>query len=300
MTTDEAGRIWNRRVPKRFIDTHVHLWNRTGALSYQWLDVDDDTSLGSLSEVRFDLWDAQRFLDDVRHHRPERVVHVQAADGAGDSAPESAWLQTQADKHGVPNAFVAGIGLRSDDLEAALDAQSDFPQFRGVRDMSTMGAIGSDLSCGLGALERRGLSWEAALTWEEMDALRALAHEHPNLPIALGHAGFPLERTEEYFANWSRALRSLGSATNVVCKVSGLGMSDHRWTTQSWRPLIDTCLEAFGPDRCMFGSNWPLDRIYASYDAVVGAVADIVSDLSPNESDDFWYGTATRFYQLNG
>jgi predicted TIM-barrel fold metal-dependent hydrolase len=299
MTNDTAGRTTSL-VPSRFIDTHIHLWDLTGELSYQWLDIDDNTSLGSLSEVRFDVWDAQRFLDDVRHHRPDHVVHVQAADGPTDSGTESAWLHSQREKHGFPSAFIAGAQLRSDELAAALDIQSNFAQLRGVRDMTTMGSIGPDLDGGLVTLERHGLSWEAACTWEEMDEVRDLARSHPNLSIVLGHAGFPAERTDEYFAHWSRALRSAAAEPNIACKVSGLGMSDHRWTAQSWQPWIQTCLEAFGAERCMFGSNWPLDRIYASYDAVLSAVADCVSDLSASEWNAFWYDTAARFYHLNG
>ncbi|GAF43676.1 amidohydrolase family protein [Rhodococcus wratislaviensis] len=287
--------------PARFIDTHVHLWDLPhSGMHYGWLDSPDDTGIGRISEIRFDLWDGNRYLDEVRHTRPEQVVHVQATDPPTDPAAETEWLLKQSKEFGIPNAIVGRADLRSDDLQSVLEAHRDVaPQFRGIRDMSTMGSIdAAALGTGLATLEQMGLSWEAACTWQEMGRVGELARKFPDLTIVLGHAGFPSERTDSYFADWSNTLRALADAPNVVCKVAGLGMSDHRWTTESWRPWITECIEAFGPNRCMFGSNWPIDRIYASYDAVVGAVAHIVSDLSASDSQDFWHRTASRVYNL--
>jgi predicted TIM-barrel fold metal-dependent hydrolase len=131
-----------------------------------------------------------------------------------------------------------------------------------------------------------------------MAIARTIAECHPSLPIVLGHAGFPLERTDTYFGAWKGGIEELAKAANVRCKISGLGMADHDWTVDSWRPWVETCLEAFGPHRCMFASNWPVDRSYASYDAVVAAFEEITAGLSSDERNAFFSANAIDFYRI--
>jgi predicted TIM-barrel fold metal-dependent hydrolase len=283
------------------VDSHIHLWDlEADAGQYGWLLGEADPLLGPLAELPTPLWDSQRFATEVRHSNPSMVVHVQASDPPGDPVDETAWLVAEQDSTGWPDAIVARVDLRAPDASATMERHlARTALVRGVRDMTTMGCLGDPaIQRGLTALQANGLSWELACTWEEMPAASRLAHANPDLLIVLGHAGFPISRDSEYLKSWRQAVLELASAPNVVCKVSGLGMGDHEWTAESWRPLVEDCLSAFGPNRCMFGSNWPVDRLYASYDAVVGAFDHLTGGLSPSERDEFFRATALRVYGL--
>ena len=119
-----------------------------------------------------------------------------------------------------------------------------------------------------------------------MAAARDLARRHPELQVVLQHIGFPRSRDDEYFANWSAGMRTLAEAPNVTCKISGVAMTDPRFTPASLQRWIDTSLEVFGPDRCVLGSNWPVDRICSSYDVIMDIYRDRLARPSARLSSE--------------
>jgi predicted TIM-barrel fold metal-dependent hydrolase len=284
-----------------FVDAHIHLWdlNEPRLGDYSWLTAESDPLLGPLSDIQFPLWDAGRFGAETRHTAPAKVVHVQAASAPGDPVAETAWLSSQFAAAGLPAAIVARLDLRTEigpDLARHM-AASDL--VRGVRDMTLFGQLDDPrLSASLPSLAAADLSWELACGWTDMAEARRLADLNPGLTIVLGHVGFPAERSPEYLAQWRSAVQQLAGAPNVHCKISGLGMGDHRWTAESWRPLVNFVLETFGPHRCLIGSNWPIDRLYASYDAVIEAQFALTESLSEDERHAVRYGNAVRLYRL--
>lgn len=287
--------------PVDFVDAHIHLWNLNSNLCYDWLRGEDGGMLGAQSEIAITTWDAPRFKAETRFHTPAKTVHIQATDPPTDAVAETVWLAEQQSAYGTPTAIVGRADLRDPKLAGTLDRHLEASSaFRGVRDMSTMGALDDpSIRKGLVELDRRQLSWEVNTTADQVDHLIDLAREFPRLTIVNGHTGWPIERTPEYFVTWHDALKRLADCENVSCKISGLGMTDHEWTIASMTPYVHGALDAFGPDRCMFGSNWPVDRIYASYDALVTSVAAMTRGLSSRESHAFWTGTATRIYNLD-
>jgi predicted TIM-barrel fold metal-dependent hydrolase len=287
--------------PVDFVDAHIHLWNLTGDICYDWLFGEDGGMLGTQSEIAMKNWDSARFSAETRFHAPAKTVHVQASDPPTDPVDETRWLVEQQKIQGLPTAIVGRVDLRSADVGRVLDDHlSVTATFKGIRDMSTMGALDDTaILAGLAELEKRGLSWEVNTTADQVDELTKIARAIPGLTIVNGHTGWPVDRTPEGFATWSTALGKLAESDNVVCKVSGLGMTDHQWTLDSMSPYVHAALDAFTAERCMFGSNWPVDRIYASYDALVTSVAAMTQGLSASESQAFWSGTATRIYNLD-
>ncbi|MDO9409012.1 amidohydrolase [Patulibacter sp.] len=284
-----------------FTDCHVHLWDRTvPGLDYAWLDPTVDPVMGDVSAIQFERWDATDHLRDSRHAGTGKVVHVQAAGPPGDAVAETAWLEQQHQSHGLPDAIVARADLRAPDLSKTLDRHAAASGLlRGIRDMSSMGHLDDpDVLRGLRELERRDLVWDLACGWSEMPVAADLARACPGLRIALNHAGWPVERTDEYFASWRTALFVLAAEPNVHCKISGLGMADHEWSVASWRPWVQTCLDAFGPERCVLGANWPVDRLFASYDAVVAAFAQLTDTLSPGDQRSLFTDNAARLYRV--
>jgi predicted TIM-barrel fold metal-dependent hydrolase len=100
-------------------------------------------------------------------------------------------------------------------------------------------------------------------------------------------------------ALWRSGMQGLADASeNVVAKISGLGMLDHRWTTQTIAPIVHDVIEIFGPDRVMVGSNFPVDRLYSSYADIMLAFTELTASLSPDERAAVFTGTAERFYRI--
>ena len=118
--------------------------------------------------------------------------------------------------------------------------------------------------------------------------------------LILGHAGFPVQRDDAYFEQWRSEMSALGEAENVACKVSGFGMADNHWTIESIRPWVLHCIEAFGPSRIMFGTNWPVDVLYATYLEQTDAYRTILAEagFSRSEQEDMLYRNAERLYRI--
>ena len=131
-----------------------------------------------------------------------------------------------------------------------------------------------------------------------MSKARDVARLHPEVPLVLEHAGFPRSRDGDYFKNWRAGLETLAEADSASCKISGLGMGDPHWTVDSLRPWVLACVDAFGAERCFFATNWPVDRLFSSYDAVVAAYYEITAQFSPDEREGLFFRNAERVYRI--
>jgi predicted TIM-barrel fold metal-dependent hydrolase len=287
--------------PVPFVDTHHHLWD-LGRFRYDWLAPDGDPEvtawLGDYSAIRVDyLIDA--LVADYASCGVVKSVHVQADMSEGDPALETSWLQGLADRHGFPHAIVGYADLQDPDIDSQLDRHCGFANFRGIRmPENEVRFADPALGRGMRALVDRGLSLELDTPPERMAGLARLATDYPGTLFFLGHAGVPESRTSEYFDEWRRALHETARPDNVVVKISGLGMSDHRWTTDSIRPWVLEAIGAFGVDRTVFGTNWPVDRLYSDLTTLVAAYRDIVSGFDRQEQDRLLFQNAERFYRI--
>jgi len=171
---------------------------------------------------------------------------------------------------------------------------------------------------GIAVLPRLGLSFDAMVYHPQLGDVADLAGAFPNLPIVLNHCGVPMRigayqgRHDEVFARWSASLRRLATHENVSVKVGGLGM---RYTALGFserpdppssdvvaaqcRPYVETCIEAFGASRCMFESNFPVDKVSYSYQVFWNACKRLVSGATPSEKTGLFGGTARRVYRLD-
>ena len=231
---------------------------------------------------------------------PTKVVHIQCAQSA-DATRETRWLDDVARADGWPDALVAGVRIRERGAGRVIARNAESGRFRGVRDLSVQGEIApADAVEVFDAALEHGASIELMVPCEHYPTLVALAARWPDVTIVLGHAGQPAVRTPDYLAEWSSALRRLAAATaNVVLKVSALASSaDPAWTVDSLRPWVLAAIEAFGAERCMLATNWPIDRLYGTYERLVGAYRAIVAGLGDDERRAVWHGTADRVYRL--
>ena len=125
-----------------------------------------------------------------------------------------------------------------------------------------------------------------------------LARRFPDVVYCVDHAGFPRRRDRDYFEEWRAGMRKLAAVENTVVKISGLGMGDHRWTVESLRPWVLECIDAWGPSRAFFGTNWPVDRLYSSYGDVVDAYRELVAGFSSSEQRALLSENANRVFRL--
>lgn len=228
-----------------------------------------------------------------------KAVHVQAAIGSADPVKETEWLQAAADRTGFPHAIVAYADLRDPDVERVLERHCAYPNMRGIRDFSYGDfLVAPDFRRGYALLEKYNLIASIAAQWQDMENLVGLAREFPNTPIVIDHAAIPAERNPAYYRRWREGLDVAASADNIICKISGLGMADHRWTTESIRPYALGCIEAFGVERSLFATNWPVDSLFSSYAALLAAYAEITADFTADERRALFSGNAEGLYRI--
>jgi predicted TIM-barrel fold metal-dependent hydrolase len=292
----------DRSIP--FIETHHHMWE-LGRFPYRWL-ADPGTPghnerLGDYKLIRTD-WGPDRFFKEFYGQHVIKSVHVEGDSGAPDPVDETRWLDGIARAHGMPNGIVVYCDLERDDAAEQLDRHLEASDLvRGVRirahpdDPDT-----SAFHSALGAMQERGLAYDLNASPGKLLSGLATARAHPGLQVILGHAGFPTQRDDEYLAWWKREISALAEADNVACKVSGLGMVDHAWSLDSIRPWVLHCVEAFGVDRTMFGTNWPVDILYSTYLEQVDAYRIVIAEAGYSRADQekMLYRNAERFYRL--
>jgi len=282
------------------VDAHIHVWD-LAALSYPWLTTryDHAAPFAPYHAIcrNYLIPDLQ---EDAGTLRLTKAVHINAAVGHPDPVEETAWVQQQADKHSFPLGIIAGIDLSAQTCEVELERHREYMAFRGVRMLSFGRDIYADPGtlAGLSRLQAADLVCDVDVTLPCFHAVAKAALRHPSLRMVVGHAGLPTSRSAEYFKSWSAGLRALATVENVICKISGLGMYDRSWSVESIRPWIETCLDAFGIERCMFASNWPVDSLFSSYGDLFGAYAGIVAALAPHEQGKLFAGNAEHYYRI--
>ena len=149
------------------------------------------------------------------------------------------------------------------------------------------------LLAGLKLIGSKGLSFDLQLIPELIPATCEILQDVPNTKVALCHAGSPHDRSNSGLKDFSNKLKYMANLNNVTCKLSGLGMFDHNWTSKSITPIVDTCLNQFGENRCMFGSNFPVDSLYSNYNKLLKSYLNII----PNECHrSIFHDVAKHFY----
>jgi predicted TIM-barrel fold metal-dependent hydrolase len=284
-----------------FVDTHVHFYDlKNEDLRYSWLERDwAHPIFGDFDSLKALRYDADCYIAETRFANVSKVVHIQAALGTEDPVKETEWLEKMADRTGSPHAIVAHSDLSAPDVESELERHAAFSRVRGIRDFGQGDyLLDPAWQRGFALLEKFGMTLDLDCSWEDMGKAREVADRKPGIPVVLDHAGFPTSRTDEYFRSWQAGLRELAKAENTTCKISGLGMYDQRWTVDSIRRWVMGCIEAFGVQRCVFGTNWPVDRLFSSYDPVIDAYAKVISGFSQNEKDALFFRNAEHLYRI--
>lgn len=252
------------------------------------------------------------FLKDIGDLPVVKSVHIQV--GAADEdehLAEARWLQAMHVQYGFPHAMVAFCDLASPNREQWLDQLQAFSCLKGVRqiigrspDEDQQTGTGELINSkafkqGLASLERRGLSFDLQLIPDQMQTMAAVLEQFSELKVVICHAGSPWYRDEQGYLMWQAGIDALAKRPNTYCKLSGLGMFDHSWTTSSIAPIAKKVIEAFGSERVMIGSNFPVDKLYSSYGDIIGAYRTLIEPYNAQQQNQMLHDTAATFYKLN-
>lgn len=277
------------------IDSHQHFWKYSAA-DYPWIGA-------GMERLACDYLPAD--LEAVA--RPVGVVGSVAVQ-ARQSLTETRWLLSLAKQHPFIRGVVGWVDLRSERVADDLSALAPDVKFVGVRHVvqdepDPRFMLGEAFVRGVRSLHQFGLTYDLLIYPNQLPAAIDLVGLFPEQPVVLDHLAKPRIRPPQKagaIADWRRDLETLARRDNVCCKLSGLVTEAawRQWQRTDFLPVLDTALAAFGPDRLMFGSDWPVCLLSAEYADVMGIIEDFVQALSPTEQDQIWGTTARRFYRL--
>jgi L-fuconolactonase len=279
------------------IDAHHHLWDRTRG--YGWLDEPGLQPLRrsfGIDELRAEIGAAgvdQTVLVEAGRCRSEEVSEFL---GIADAAPEIAGVVGWVDLTDTALAETVAAYRERPDGRWLVGARA---QVQGESDPDYLRR--ADVRRGLEAVARAGLAYDLVVRLDQLPACVEAARAVPELTLVLDHAGKPRIRAGGAgLAEWRELVSPLAACPNVVCKVSGLVTeADHEtWTTADLRPFVETALELFGAERALFGSDWPVCLLAASYRQVKEAVEAALPPLSDTERAQIFGGNAVRVYGL--
>lgn len=300
----------DRSIP--FIDAHHHIWDLS-RFPYRWIrdEVKPDGSIAPVTDATAVLgeykilrqgWTMERLLREFYGANVIGCVHIEADCGADDAVDETVWLEAVAERVGMPNAFVVYEDVTKPGVARQLERHvAASGRVRGLRPRTHPETWDTpafrEAMTALGAL---GLSYEIStspgLLLNARDATRAF----PGTQMILGHTGLPVRRDRAYFEQWRTEMSELAREPNVACKVSGLGMYDHGWTVDSITPWVLHAIDAFGPDRIMFATNWPVDIVFSSYLRQVDAWRWVIAraGFTRDEQASMLHRNAQRLYRI--
>jgi L-fuconolactonase len=274
------------------IDSHQHFWNYSET-EYPWIPKDSPLHRDWLPS------DLQPLLAKTGL---EGSIAVQAR----QTVEESHWLLNLADHYPLIKGVVGWVDLRSETVEEQLAGLSKHPKFVGVRHVvqdepDTNFMLRPEFQRGIGKLKQFKLTYDILIYPKQLPAAIALVKAFPDQPLVLDHIAKPLIK-DGVVSPWREQIRELATSPSVFCKVSGMVTeADHaKWKPSDFNPYLDIIFEAFGEDRLMFGSDWPVCLLAGSYDRVFGLLDDYTRRLSANARGRFYGGNAVRFYRLAG
>jgi L-fuconolactonase len=272
------------------IDAHQHFW-KYDAQAYPWLD-------DSMRALQRD------FLPE--HLKPlldaagvDRTIAVQAS----QTLDETQWLLELADAHSWISGVIGWVDLQSDAVDAQLETIAGRPKLLGIRHVVQAEAPGflegHAFRRGVARLERHGLTYDVLIYARQLAEAADFARALPDGRFVVDHLAKPDIRGGGFDA-WRTGLAALAGLPHVWCKLSGLVTeADWRaWTPEQLRPYIDTAVELFGPDRLMFGSDWPVCTVAAGYARTLAVVEEALDACSAAERARIFGGTAQELWKI--
>ncbi|HWD92136.1 MAG TPA: amidohydrolase family protein [Verrucomicrobiae bacterium] len=276
------------------VDSHVHLWN-PGKFRYAWLD--------ALPALNRPLCPAD--LKAAGDSAPvQKFIFVECGCDASQCAAEVDWVATLVTEEPRLKGIVAHASLEKGlAARADLESLAGRPLVKGVR--RNLQAENDDfwnrpgLLEGLKLLPGFNFTFDLCVRASQLPIVLKLVRQAPEVTFVLDHFGKPAVRNGS-FEPWAHDLRTLAEMPNVVCKISGLitEADGSRWTPADLAPYFEHALECFGPSRVLFGSDWPVVTLAATYEVWVETVMKLVDRISETERKQLFQTNAERIYRV--
>ncbi len=277
------------------VDAHHHFWQLDEPFNYEWL------KSPGMSRIRRDYL-PQDLEPLIRSVGVQRTILVQTQ----HDLAENRWALGLADRHPFIAGVVGWVDLTSPDCERLLLEFKDHPKFVGVRHVTQDEPdddfiIRDDVLRGLRVLEKHHIPFDLLFYARHLRHAPTLGALLPDLPMVIDLLSKPDIR-DRRLDPWRSELRAAARFPNIYCKLSGMVTEADRacWTPADLRPFVHEAIDAFGPHRCMFGSDWPVCELAGSYEQVYQALVEALGPITQAEHADIFGATAVRFYKLDG
>ena len=273
------------------VDSHQHFW-QVGRFDYPWMSPEVDVLCHDYLPAAL--------ASVLNRNRVDRTILVQAS----NSLEETRWLLSLADQHAFIGGIVGWVDLESAEVARQLDEFTAHPNFKGVRHLvesepADDWLIQDQVVNGLRQLSSRGLSYDLLVHTRHLKHARTVADECPELHFVIDHLAKPPVARRE-IDDWARHLKETALRPNVWCKLSGLVTEANwaNWRVEDLRPYVEKALEYFGPARMMFGSDWPVCLLAASYDQVLESFETLLAGVAENDKRRMFSESAIEFYRI--
>jgi predicted TIM-barrel fold metal-dependent hydrolase len=291
------------------IDAHHHIWRRR---DLPWLDGPMQPRIfGPYEAIRRD-YPIGEFLSDIRDSGVTQSVYVQCNWAKERFEDEVAYVQRAADETGFPQAIVGYADFLTDDVRPQLDRLTKYRGVRGLRMQLQWHenpqyrfaaephlARNRTLQRNVARLSDYGWTFDLQVFAGQMEGAAELAASAPNVTFILQHAGMLEDLSADGWAQWRMAMRRIASHANVVSKLSGLGTFIRKNDPAHIATVVRETIEIFGPMRCLFGSNFPVEKLWTQYSDLIAAYRAALEPLGKDVSRAALYETAGKVYRLN-
>lgn len=295
-------------VGRAIIDAHHHVWDPTRNY-HPWLC--DEPMIpfryGDYSSIRRPYLPAD-YRADANPWTIAASIYVETEWDPKAPTTEMDYVAELIARDGLPTVAVAQAWLDRDDAAAVLESHATRSFVRSVRhkpranasprDGLPGGMTDANWRQGFARLHSLGLRFDLQTPWWHLGEAARLAADFPSTQIILNHTGLPADRSGDGLAGWRAAMETLADAPNVAVKISGIGQRVLPWTVAANRGIVLTTIETFGIERCMFASNFPVDRVCADFGTIYGGFQEIVADFTAAEQDALFMDNARRIYAI--
>jgi len=272
------------------IDSHQHFW-KYNPVNHAWIN-------DEMKVIQKDFLPEQ-LGPLLRRHNIEGCVTVQV----DQTEDENHFMLSLADKHDFIKGVVGWIDLRAADLDERLQFFQQFPKLKGFRHIVQGEPKGflSDVKFieGVKKLARYNFTYDLLIYHHQLEEALKFVHHLPNVKIVVDHIAKPSIKTGEK-THWELNMAAMATFKNVYCKISGMVTEADwkNWKHEDFTPYLDEVFEAFGVNRIMYGSDWPVCQVAANYDQQLAIVQQYISKLSPAEKQSVMGENAKTFYNL--
>jgi predicted TIM-barrel fold metal-dependent hydrolase len=295
-----------QRIPT--IDAHHHIWRLQ---DLTWLSGPQVPRIfGSYDPIRRD-YPMEEFRADIAGSDVVKSVYVQTNWPAGQNYDEATWVQSVADATGWPHANVAHADLADEDVGALIKRLADLPLTRGIRqqlhwhenpqyrfaprpDVMNYGAWRR----GLSHLAKYNLVFEIQLFASQMHDGAVLARAFPDTVFVLEHAGMHEDMSEAGWKLWRNGMKGLAAEPNMHVKLSGLGTFVHACRSDVMDSVIRETVDIFGAGRCLYGSNFPIEKLWTDYATLYQTFRSAIAHLTESEQTAILHDNASRLYRI--